>query len=112
MDNDKDDLYYLGKIVSDLKFIYEHMESTTYEEFISDDIKMDSMMFRIVQISENCKKLSGSFKKEHNSVPWQQIIGLRNKLVHEYNMVDLNVVYISLTRDVPHVYQILSNLEI
>ncbi len=112
MDNNKNDIYYLSKIISDLEFINDHMEFTSYDEFINDDVKADSMMFRVIQISENCKKLSETFKKEHLGVPWSQIIGLRNKLVHDYNMVDLNVVYISLTKDVPKVYQLLSNLEI
>ena len=87
MNNIKDDGYYLQKIRKDLNFINEVLQ--------------DSMMFRLIQVSENARKLTDAFKEEHNQVPWGDVYGLRNRIVHDYGMVDLHVVYVTLIKDVP-----------
>ena len=51
--------------------------------------------------SEESRKLSDSFKAEHNSVPWSALVGLRNRIVHDYGNVDLTVVYDTLSVDIP-----------
>lgn len=55
MDNVKDNNYYLNKIISDLEFIIYHMESVDIEQLSKNDILLDSMLFRMIQISENAK---------------------------------------------------------
>ena len=59
MDNIKNDEYYVQKIRTDLRFIVTHMENIGDEEFYKNEILVDSMMFRMIQISENCKKADG-----------------------------------------------------
>ena len=53
-----------------------------------DNIKDDSIMFRIIQIAENNNKLSDDFKNRFKNVPWLAIKGMRNKIVHNYGVVD------------------------
>ena len=48
-------------------------------------------MFIFIQISEHIKKLSPKFKDKHSNIPWKSIIGLRNRIVYEYNDVDLKL---------------------
>lgn len=62
MDNIKNDSYYIEKIVNDLRFISFHMADVTLEEFGKNDILLDSMMFRMIQISENSKRLTDGYK--------------------------------------------------
>ena len=76
MDNIKNDDYYAGKIKEDLAFIVEHTKDVEKEELKNNEILQDSMMFRLIQISENARKLSNKFKTDHKSVPWQAIFGL------------------------------------
>lgn len=57
-------------------------------------------MFRFIQISENAKKISQSFKNTKNNVEWSKITGFRNLIVHEYNNVDLTIVYNTIAVDV------------
>ena len=58
MDNVKDDRYFLEKITSDLKFVIDHTQGMTQEEMTENDLLIDSVMFRIVQVAENGAKLS------------------------------------------------------
>ena len=101
MNNIKDDSYYLQKIRKDLEFIIVHMENVEEADFEANEVLQDSMMFRLIQVSENARKLTDDFKEEHNQVPWSDVYGLRNRIVHDYGMVDLHVVYVTLIKDVP-----------
>lgn len=103
MDNVKNDCYYTSKIQKDLEFIISHMYGVDAGQFNEDEVLQDSMMFRLVQISENAKKLSDSYKSEHGNIPWNDIYGLRNRIVHEYGNVDLRIIYDTLTYDIPDV---------
>ena len=58
MDNTKNDHYYLDKIKTDLAFIVAHMKGVDAHELNDNEVLLDSMLFRMIQISENVKKLS------------------------------------------------------
>ena len=60
MDNIKNDFYYIQKIQKDLRFIVLHMQDVDMEELGNNEVLLDSMLFRMIQVSENAKKLSGS----------------------------------------------------
>ncbi len=53
MDNKKDNRYYLEKILTDLKFIIDYTKDKTLEEIASNEILIDSIMFRIIQVAES-----------------------------------------------------------
>lgn len=109
MDNTKNDDYYVGKLRDDLAFIVRHMKGISLEELTENEILLDSMMFRLIQISENSKKLSDEYKEEHSTVPWFAISGLRNRIVHDYGNVDLTIVHETLCKDIPDLLQLISN---
>lgn len=108
MDNIKDNCYYLNKIITDLAFIIEHTKELSSEELEKDEVLVDSVMFRLIQISENSDKLTEDFKVYHKSIPWRAIKGMRNRIVHEYGNVDMTVVYDTVKKDIP---VLLSELE-
>lgn len=101
MDNRKDNQYYINKIVSDLSFLIKHTEGLTQEDLEANEILIDSVMFRLIQISESSDKLTDEFKSTHNTIPWRAMKGLRNRIVHEYGNVDLSIVYNTVTQDLP-----------
>lgn len=70
MDNKKDDVYYLGKIVADLEFLIEHTSGKTKDEIENNEILVDSIMFRLIQISENSDKLTTTFKEINANLLW------------------------------------------
>ena len=71
MDNVKNDVYFVQKIRKDLEFITVHMRSVEIEDLNADEVLLDSMMFRMIQISENAKKLTDEYKAMHRSIPWR-----------------------------------------
>ena len=110
MDNVKDDRYYLKKIISDLKFLIDQTSGKTKEEIENNELLIDSIMFRIIQISENNNKLSDQFKASHKDVPWLAVKGMRNRIVHDYGYVDLTVVYDTVINGIPDMYEKLKRI--
>ena len=107
MDNVKNDLYYIQKVKKDVLFIVKHMRGVDAEELDANEVLLDSMLFRMIQISENAKKLSDEYKEMHGNIPWNALTGLRNRIVHDYGNVDLNVVYETLKIDMPDLLEML-----
>ncbi|MBE5951282.1 MAG: DUF86 domain-containing protein [Lachnospiraceae bacterium] len=106
MDNVKNDHYYIQKIRKDLEFIVIHMRDVDAEELHANEILLDSMLFRMIQISENAKKLSDEYIERHGEVPWSALYGLRNRIVHDYGNVDLNIVFETLKTDIPELLEL------
>lgn len=107
MDNVKTDSYYIEKIRKDLEFIVEHMRNVDMEELNADEVLLDSMLFRMIQISANAKKLTDEYRLNRGDVPWGAMFGLRNRIVHDYGNVDLKVVYETLKYDIPELLELL-----
>lgn len=101
MDNLKNDPYYSEKIRQDLAFIVKHTKDIDQEELGKNEVLLDSMLFRLIQISENAKRLSEEYREAHAGIPWRAMYGLRNRIVHDYGSVDLSIVYTTLKDDIP-----------
>ncbi len=101
MDNVKNDAYYIEKMLKDIKFIISKTSGISVEELEENEVLCDSVLFRLIQISENAGKVSEDFKANHNEILWKAIKGMRNRIVHEYGEVKLDIVYQTITRDIP-----------
>lgn len=108
MDHVKNDNYYVQKIKQDLEFISKHMKNVGIEELNANEILLDSMLFRMIQISENARKLSDGYIQARADIPWRALFGLRNRIVHDYGNVDLNIVYETLKVDIPDLLESLT----
>lgn len=110
MDNTKDDRYYLERIKSDLAFIIEQTKGKTQHEIENNVLLVDSIMFRIIQIAENNNRLTDDFKAQHGEIPWMAIRGMRNKIVHNYGVVDISIVYDTVVNGIPMMFKMLQEI--
>ena len=108
MDHRKNDAYFRQRILDDLQFIIAHTEGLSEIQFGQDPVLQDSMMFRLIQVSENAQRLTDPFKASFSAIPWRDVYGLRNRIVHDYGAVDLHIVFTALTRDIPDLLRELS----
>ena len=106
MDNRKNDNYYALKALDNIRVIQKYIHNKTYDDFISDDELIDAVMFRLVQLIENIKKLSNNFKEQNSEIPWGKIIGFRNEIVHEYGKTDFTIVYETVTNDLDQLIKV------
>ena len=93
------------RIRKDLEFMVIHMRNVDIEDLKKDDVLLDSMLFRMIQVSENAKKLSDKYKENNCDVPWRALSGFRNRIVHDYGNVVLDIVYETLKNDIPNILE-------
>lgn len=87
---DKDFLYDIQEAVRRIQ-IYTH--EMTYKEFLEDIRTQDAVIRNIEIIGEATKKLSVGLRSQHPNVPWKEMAGARDRLIHDYFGVDIEVVW-------------------
>jgi uncharacterized protein with HEPN domain len=58
-----------------------------------DEMRQDALVRALTVLGEAAGRVSEETRKEHSEIPWPQIVGMRNRLVHEYFRIDLDVVW-------------------
>jgi len=101
MDNIKNDDYYVNKIIENIKFAIDNTKDVDLDEFSNDKVLLNAILFSFIQISENASKLSSDFKLKMKDVEWHQIKGIRNRIVHDYDVVDEKTIYDTVVNDFP-----------
>jgi uncharacterized protein with HEPN domain len=69
--------------------------------FLKDELIQNWMVNHITMIGEACRALTDAFQAGHASVPWADIIAMRNLLVHHYFGIDKEAVWSVVERDIP-----------
>jgi uncharacterized protein with HEPN domain len=69
--------------------------------FLADIKTQSSVLHQLMVLGEAVKRLSDDFRAHHSEVPWTLMAGMRDKLIHGYDIVDLEEVWETVNRDVP-----------
>jgi len=69
--------------------------------FLDDPKTVSAVLHQLLVLGEAGKRISQEFRALHTDVPWKKIVGMRDKLIHEYDDVDLNEVWKTVRSDVP-----------
>jgi uncharacterized protein with HEPN domain len=92
---------YLLDIQTALDKIEEFTESFALTDFAADEKTQLAVVKCLEIIGEAAKKVPPALKKKYPHVPWRQISGMRDKLVHEYFGINIKVVWRTITEDIP-----------
>lgn len=88
----------------------QFLESVSEAGF-QDDMKTQSAaLHQLMIVGEAVKRLSDEFRQDHPEVPWKMIAGMRDKLIHEYDGVDLDEVWKTVKTDLPGLLKALEPL--
>ena len=94
-------LLYLNDILESIQKIESYIKEITEQEFIYDEEKQDAVIRRLEIIGEAVKKLPDELRSQYTKVPWRQIAGLRDVVIHEYFGVSPALIYKTVTSDLP-----------
>ena len=72
-----------------------------FEEFVKDEVKILAALQVLEVIGDASKRVPDSLKGKYPEIPWKDVAGTRDKLIHGYFNVDLEVVWYSLVEDLP-----------
>lgn len=97
----KNDSLYLRHILEAVERVREFTRGVSKERFLKDVLVQSAVIRQLEIVGEAVKNLSSSFRKHHKDVPWQDIAGLRDKLIHGYFGVDISLVWGICENDLP-----------
>ena len=97
----KDDDFYLLHIRDAIGKVDEYLKDVKHSEFVENSMMQDGVIRQIGIIGEATRRLSDEFRKKHGDVPWNSMIGMRNKLIHDYLGVDYDSVWKTAKEDLP-----------
>jgi len=90
---------YLNDILESIADINEFTKGMTFENFVRDRKTVKAVVRSLEIIGEAVNKIPENIWEKYPETPWQEIIGMRNKLTHEYFGIDLNIVWQTIEED-------------
>jgi uncharacterized protein with HEPN domain len=98
MQRDKE---YLLDIFEAAKAAVSYIQGKSEDEFFHDVQCQDAVIRRLELIGEAARRLSDSTRESLCDLPWKEMIGMRNRLIHQYDDVDLSIVWNTVQQDMP-----------
>jgi uncharacterized protein with HEPN domain len=99
---------YLDDMSDMLVKLQEFVDGMTFEEFQEDPKTIFAVIRAFEVLGEAAKHIPADYRSQHPAVPWNKIMALRNKLVHEYFSVNLDIVWNTIRQDVPELQLLLT----
>ena len=92
---------FIEDILENINLIEDSVKKLSMDEFESDRLIVDASLRRLEIIGEAVKNLPASFKKEYSEIPWKDISGFRDVVIHTYFGVVLERVWNIIKKDLP-----------
>lgn len=99
------DLVYLLDILEAARLVQTFLEGVDKEDFEQDLMRQSAVIRQIEVMGEATKRLSEKFRASYPEIPWRQIAGMRDILIHAYNHVDLDEVWNAAKISIPILIQ-------
>jgi len=97
----KENKLFIEHILESINKIETYSENLTKEKLVHDTKIQDALIRRIEIIGEAAKNLPEIFRTKYNYINWSEIIRMRDKIVHHYFGVDLDIIWGIIKIDIP-----------
>ncbi|MEM2893944.1 MAG: DUF86 domain-containing protein [Candidatus Bathyarchaeia archaeon] len=101
---------YIEDIIEAMENALNFLKEMSYDEFEKDKRTIYAVIRALEIIGEAVKKIPNSVKKLYPQIPWKDIAGMRDKLIHEYFGVDLKRVWKTVKEDLPNLKPIFEKI--
>jgi len=92
---------FLEDILDSIGYVESYTSGMSLQEFMKNSMVQDAVVRRIEIIGEAVGKLPDYLKDNHPGIPWQDVKDMRNKLIHDYGHVDLELVWAVVQKELP-----------
>jgi len=107
----KDTKILLEHILASIKLIEEYVKGKNKSEFLKSTQLQDSVIRRVEIIGEAVKNLPNDVKETHTNIPWKNITGMRDILIHQYFGVDLSLTWKVIEEDLPELKKQITSIK-
>ena len=88
-------------IINAARLVIEFVEGFEKDTFLEDQKTRSAVLYQLTVIGEAVKRLSKEFRARYPEIPWTLIAGMRDNLIHGYDLIDWDEVWKTSTTDVP-----------
>lgn len=92
-------MVYIEDMLESIDLIEKYIGALAYERFEKNYETQDAVIRRLGIIGEAASRLTDEFKKKYPGIPWKQIVGLRNVIIHDYSTLNLKTIWEIITKD-------------
>ena len=107
--NDRDFTHF-ERMYKFAKRVESRIAGVGLETFLSDEHMQDSILYAIGHIGENANEISEEAKEKYHFVLWNAIIGIRNRVFHSYDDLDMAIVYKAAKEHTPKLIKQLQSI--
>jgi uncharacterized protein with HEPN domain len=104
------DLESLIDIQNAAQRIKRYVDGVSRLELDANDEKLSAILYQITIIGEATKRLSSEFRTQHPEVPWREMAGMRDVIVHEYDQLDLEVIWDVVSHKLDELLRLIEHL--
>ena len=101
----------LRDMIEESRLARQFVGKMTFEEFMGNDMATHATVRAIELIGEACRRLPEDFRKGHPAVPWRDIAGMRDRLIHDYKGINYRIVWQTVTEKLAPLEEILKELQ-
>ena len=101
---------YLMDLIEAIDKMEQFTKDLTYEDFKKDEKTIFPVIRALEVMGEAAKKIPAGARNKYKHVPWKQIAGMRDKLIHEYFGVNTQVIWKTVKEDIPLVKPIIKQM--
>ena len=101
---------YLNDIQQSIRKIQKYVKGYSYEKFIKDEKTIDAVIRNLSIIGEAGTRIPQKIQEKYPKLPWHEIIGMRNKVIHEYFGLNEEILWKTIQDDLPRLKKELSKI--
>ena len=96
---------YLNDILKSMRLTQEFITDFTFQAFVDDEKTQYAVIRCLEIIGEATKRLPDKIREDNPSIPWKAMAGMRDRLIHGYDIVDREIIWITIHKTIPDLIQ-------
>ena len=101
---------FVEDILDSLEKIEEFVADMSFEEFVNDDKTSSAVISKFEIMGEASKFIPEIIRNKYAEIPWKEMAGMREKLIHAYSEVDFKLVWMTIKQRIPEIKPLLRKL--
>ena len=105
------DQAYIDDMQKCVQKILDYISGKSFEEFAADSLLQDGVIRRLELLGEMVKRVSENLKTQNPNISWSKMVGMRNFMIHEYDAVDVKILWETATKDIEDLSGLLKKIK-